>query len=33
MVGATVGAVLNRRETVRLADRVRKDLRARQSAA
>lgn len=33
MVGATVGAVLNRRGTVRLADRVRKDLRARQPAA
>jgi len=33
MVGATVGAVLNRRETARLADRVRKDLRGRQSAA
>ncbi len=30
MVGATVGAFLNRRETARLADRVRKDLRARQ---
>ena len=30
MVGATVGAVLNRRETARLADRVRTDLRARQ---
>jgi hypothetical protein len=32
MVGATVGAVLNRRETARLAARVRTDLRARQSA-
>lgn len=32
MVGASVGAVLNRRETARLADRVRKDLRARQPA-
>ncbi|MFI1016441.1 hypothetical protein [Streptomyces sp. NPDC020965] len=30
MVGAAVGAVMNRRDTRHLADRVRKDLRARQ---
>ncbi|MFF8957433.1 hypothetical protein [Streptomyces sp. NPDC014894] len=32
MVGAAVGAVMNRRDTRHLADRVRKDLRARQIA-
>ncbi|GGZ35361.1 hypothetical protein GCM10010387_31780 [Streptomyces inusitatus] len=31
MVGAAVGAVMNRRDTRHLADRVRKDLRARQT--
>ncbi|MEU8583091.1 hypothetical protein [Streptomyces abikoensis] len=30
MIGATVGAVMNRRDTKRLAEKVRKDLRARQ---
>ncbi|WP_128374880.1 hypothetical protein [Streptomyces cavernae] len=30
MVGAAVGAAMNRRDTKRLADRIRKDLRARQ---
>ncbi|GHG45242.1 hypothetical protein [Streptomyces griseocarneus] len=30
MIGATVGAVMNRRDTKRLADKVRKDLRTRQ---
>lgn len=30
MVGAAVGAVMNRRDTRKLADRIRKDLRARQ---
>lgn len=30
MIGATVGAVMNRRDTRRLAEKVRKDLRARQ---
>jgi hypothetical protein len=33
MVGAAVGAFLNRRETVRLAARVREDLRGRQPEA
>ncbi|MGW2368193.1 hypothetical protein ACWCZ5_21745 [Streptomyces sp. NPDC001667] len=30
MIGATVGAVMNRRDTKRLAEKVRKDLRTRQ---
>ncbi|MGW1077478.1 hypothetical protein [Streptomyces sp. NPDC002537] len=30
MIGATVGAVMNRRDTKRLAEKVRKDLRSRQ---
>ncbi|MFF3275265.1 hypothetical protein ACFYWU_30675 [Streptomyces chrestomyceticus] len=30
MVGAAVGAVMNRRDTKKLADKIRKDLRARQ---
>ncbi|MCC3777538.1 hypothetical protein [Streptomyces sp. UNOB3_S3] len=30
MIGATVGAVMNRRDTHRLAEKVRRDLRARQ---
>ncbi|MEV5240603.1 hypothetical protein AB0K89_16110 [Streptomyces cinnamoneus] len=32
MIGATVGAVMNRRDTKRLAEKVRKDLRKRQVA-